>query len=341
LALASTLLLVRGVKPILLSVLLASIAACATDDAPVGYGAGLGTPESPVPSQGSYAVTSRIDLTLATSQIGGALANLRAFSGHPAQLLLQLAASIESPALQQLDAALPSAVRDRLEGWLDTEIDKAKIGGTTLRQFTGGIADVSASIFDQVTIESTLTITPTGAAHGLTDLNFRPLYRDIIVPIGGLDADALTQRTTAVVGEGGALALGDQRFGLAFGAHAWQGINLASTTLFGADPSGLATALDCAAIAQVVATKCVSGACVGHASQLQAVCESSRAGLVGDLRDQVTRLDLVALHVAHGAARLVDDDGDGVADRIVDGTWDLQVDHGLGPSHITATFIGD
>jgi hypothetical protein len=34
----------------------------------------------------------------------------------------------------------------------------------------------------------------------------------------------------------------------------------------------------------------------------------------------------------------VDDDGDGVADRIVDGAWDAQMNLGLGLRHAPATF---
>ena len=42
---------------------------------------------------------------------------------------------------------------------------------------------------------------------------------------------------------------------------------------------------------------------------------------------------------AHGRARLVDDNGDGIADRILDGSWDAQTDVGLGLEAATATFV--
>lgn len=326
-------------KPILLSLLLASFGACAADDDPAGYAPGLGTHESPVPGEDAYAVTTRIDLALAPPEIDAAVANLRAFSQHPAHAILERARAAESPDVQQLDTALSTTLHDKLEGWLDTEIDKARISSKTLRQYTTDIADISASVLREFTIESSLTITPTGATHSFKDLNFTPVDLDIIVPIGGLNADSLLQRTTATVGEAGALALGDQHFGLAFGSHAWHGLNLASTTLYGADLSALTTTLDCRAIAQIVAAKCVSGSCVGHASQIQAACTSGLAGLVADLRDHITPIELDVFRLTHGSARLVDDDTDGLADRIVDGTWGVEADAGLGPRTATAPFL--
>jgi hypothetical protein len=132
----------------------------------------------------------------------------------------------------------------------------------------------------------------------------------------------------AVVGEGGALAMGDQHFKLAIGSHAWQGIGLAVETKYGGDLS-IVQHLDCNAVAQSVAARCVSGTCVGHASDLLALCQAGVTALVADLRDGLVPVELDT-HFVRGTARLVDDTRDDVADRIVDGTWDAETDVGAG-----------
>lgn len=337
LALARSLLFVLGVKPLLhLAVAfgaLAGLVGCGVDTEGADYAEGLGTPESPIPSDESYAVVSRIDLSLDMPTVNLALANLRTFSQNPAHALLA------QPAGVQLSAALPASVRDRLEAWMNTEIDKVRIGTKTIRQYATDVAAISETVIDDFTIESSLALTPSYAVHAFTNLNFTPANLDIIIPIGGLKADAINQRTTAVVGAGGALTLGEQRFSLALGNHAWHAINLASTTLYGNDLSVLASGLNCTAIADTVSTKCYAGACVGHPSELAALCTSAVAALIDDLRAQVAPINVNVMLFAHGKARLVDDGGDGIADHIVDGTWDAQVDVGQGLRAATATFV--
>jgi hypothetical protein len=60
---------------------------------------------------------------------------------------------------------------------------------------------------------------------------------------------------------------------------------------------------------------------------------------VEDLRAHVTPINLDVVRFASGNARLVDEGFDGVADRIVDGTWDAETDRGQGARKATATFI--
>ncbi|HET9992919.1 MAG TPA: hypothetical protein VFQ65_30495, partial [Kofleriaceae bacterium] len=224
--------------------------------------------------------------------------------------------------------ALPTTLRSKLDGWIDTELDKQKLGTVTARQAIGDIATMAQSVTTAFVLESTLTITPTGASHTLHDLNFKPDSLDVVVPIGGLMADKLEQQTTAELGDGGALALGDQHFALAIGNHAWQGLGLAVQVRYGGDLS-IVQQLDCNAVAQAVAARCVSGSCVGHASDLVAICQQGMTALVTRLRDGLTPIVLHTLRFVDGTAKLVDDNRDGVAEKI-DGTWDVQTDVGTG-----------
>jgi len=325
------LLFIADVKPILLAIAVANLAGCAVDEQPEGFGDDLGTPENPIPMAESYAVQTRVQIALDMPQVTTAIASLRAFSQSAAHALLARSTQAWIP-------ALPTTLRNNLEGYIDAELDKVKFATKTLRQATGEIAAISETVLSTFTIESSLSISPTAVVHSLMGVNFTPSNLDIVIPIGGLDADDILQRPTASVGTGGALTIGDQRFGLAFGNHAWQAINLASNTLFGGDLSIL-TNVDCGAIARAVAAKCVSGTCVGHASELEGVCKSGLSALVDGLRSQVTPIELANIHFARGAARLVDDGSDGIADRIVDGAWDAETDAGQGARPVTATFL--
>ncbi len=292
------------------------------------------------PIEGTYAVETRVDLSVEMPQIELALATLRTFSQGPGSALLGLSQRANDPALIELYAAISPALRDRLAGWFDVEIDKARIAGKTARQYADAIAVVATTVLSQFTLESTLTFAPTKVTHAFNALNFTPASIDILIPIGGLKADTLTQLTTAAIDDGAdTVTLGDQRFGLAFGSHAWQAIGLASTTLYAGDlRSTLANAVACPSLAQAVASRCVEAFCVGHAVQLEALCTRSIDLLVAEAGRQIAAFDLDVLRFVEGNARLVDDNIDGVAERIVDGTWSAETDIGLGVRTSSARF---
>ena len=108
----------------------------------VGYGNGLGTPENPVPADDSrpYAVTSTVDFTVEAilpAQIELAVVTLRSFSENPARTLILLADQYGVPAVKELYDVIPGVIKDRLEGWINDEINKIKIAGKTLPQYAG------------------------------------------------------------------------------------------------------------------------------------------------------------------------------------------------------------
>jgi hypothetical protein len=325
---------------LLAAILVTSVAACAVDEEPTTYGEGLGTPENPVPDDGfAYAVASKIDFTVngvVPQQVAEASAVLRSFSTNPAQTLLGRA---DATAVQQLKASLSSTLSSSLEGWINTEIDKARIAGKTMRQYASDLATISDASLTRFTLESTLTMTPAGATHRLTDLNFKPLSFDIVVLIGGMAADQLTQHPTLTVGTGGALQLGGQNFGLAFGHHAWSAIELSSTTIFGTGVQAtLVTGTSCTTLAKNIAAKCISTSCVGHETQLKAICDAGTTAIVDQLRTKVSAVDLDVFRFIAGSARLVDNNGDGLADTIVEGKWDAEINLGVGVHKTPLTF---
>lgn len=329
------------------ALVLCLVAACGTTspDGGDGYGSGLGTPDNPIPQSGDdapYTVATTMDFTVEQvlpPQIELAVVTLRTFSTNPAQALVDAADHAGVPAVGALYSAIPGFIKDRLEGWLDDELAKVKIHGRTLQQYAGEVAALAETALTQFQIDSTLAMLPGTATHTLVGIDFAPAGFDVQVPITGLAADVFTQHPTISVSEGGALGFGEQHFGLNIGDYMWTGLDAASTQLFGDDiHTALSNGINCPALAQHVADKCALGVCVGHETELRGICQGGIDALVNAVHDKVASLNVDVFRYASGQARLVDDDQDGVADRIVDGTWDGELDIGLGLRKAPSTF---
>lgn len=329
------------------SVLTASLAllvGCGLDGAGDG-GQPVGTPEDPVPSKtGPYRLVTTVDFTIEAilpPQIEEVVVTLRDFSTNPADALLDLAERRGVPAVGILRAALPGVLEDKLEGWINDEIEKLEIQGKPLTEYAGQIAMLAEIALTQFAVDSELAIDGDAATHRITGLDLRPAGIDFRLPIGGLAGDILTQTPDLSIAERGALSLGDQHFGLNYGEYAWQGIEAASTLAFGAGVrTTLGSAINCPRLAQSISDKCVLGACVGHEAELLAICNGGLDAIVDFAHDKLAAMRLDVLHLAQGRARLVDDDGDGIGDRIADGIWQAELNLGLGLRHAPATFTG-
>jgi hypothetical protein len=136
---------------------------------------------------------------------------------------------------------------------------------------------------------------------------------------------ALTQfavDSELVVGEGG-------------GTHRITGLDLR--------PAGIDFRLPIGGLAGDILTQkpdLVLGVCVGHETELRQICEGGLDAVVDFAHEKLAAMRLDVLHLAEGTARLVDDDGDGVGDRIADGVWKAELNLGLGLRHAPATFVG-
>lgn len=335
-----------------LSLLAVMTGACGTngsggdDDSP--YGEGFGTPENPVPQSaedGPYATKTMMDFTaeaLLPPTVEDIVVVLRTFGENPAKGLIKAADTGGLRFLEELYSVLPSALESKFEGWVNDEINKVRIGGKTVPQYAAELAKLAEYALTKFQIDSNLEITPDGATHTLTAIDFTPASINFRVPIGGFASDILTQHPEVFVNEGGGFTLGDQTFGLRIGEYAWTGVNGGVANLFGGDiRASLGKALNCSAIANNIADKCVLNVCVGHESLIKDLCIGSLDLFVDQLHALFAKLNLDAFHMAQGTARLVDDDGDGVADRIVDGLWDSEMNIGLGMRKAPATFTAE
>lgn len=337
--------------------LLASLlaAACTSGQGGQGDGAGpdnpygddYGTPANPVPDQarsGPYALRTTVDFTVEAvlpPQLELVVATLRAFEHNPASALLDVAEMKGVPGVHALRTALPGVIEDKLDGWINGYIDQIRIAGKTPREYAGQMADLAEIALTQFAVDSELRIDGTTTTHTLTALDLTPAGLDVRVPITGIAADVLTQTPSLTLSAGGAFALGEQHFGLNYGEYAWQGLEAVSTASFGGDiRATLGAAIKCDQLAAQIAGKCALGVCVGHESDLRSVCTGGLDAIVDLAHERLAAQRLEALHFAAGDATLVDDDADGVGDRIVDGTWDAELNIGLGLRYAPATFEG-
>lgn len=329
----------------LLAVML--LAACGTTGPGGDEGDGShGTPENPVPSStGPYEVVNRVDFTveqILPSQIELVVSTLREMETNPAHALITIADSAGVPAVGTLYGALPGVLKSKLEGWINDEIRKVQINGKPLTEYCGDIAAIAETALTDFAVDSELAIDGDMATHRLTALDLRPTGLPVRIPIGGLAGDLLTQTPEIFVAEGGALSFtSEQHFGLNYGEYAWQGIEAASTAMFGGTVRQvLGNAIDCPSLASTVANQCVLGVCVGHRAELASICSQGLDAAVNLVHDRLAALRIEALRLTDGEARLVDHDGDGVGDEIVDGTWDASMNLGLGLRKAPATFTG-
>lgn len=320
-------------------------AACGTTPSDGDANEDGGTPESPVPyKSGPYQVQTSVDFTIEAilpPQIETAVQLLRLFSTNPARAIFDLAEMKGVPAVGVIRDVLPGLLEDKLEGWINDEIAKVRVAGKPITSYAGQLAALAEIALSEFAIESELTIDGTSTIHTLTALDLRPTGIDFRLPIGGLAGDILTQTPELELSEGGALGFSPQHFGLNYGEYAWQGMEYASTQLFGDGiRATLGKAVNCAALAKTIADKCVLNACVGHETELRSICDGGLDALVDFSHDRVAAMRLEVFHFASGTARLVDDDSDGYGDRIVDGVWQAEMNLGLGLRKAPATFDG-
>ncbi len=317
------------------------------DDGDSPWGDDLGDPANPVPQsaeEGPYATRTMMDFTaeqLLPPTVEDVVQVLRAFGENPARGLIKAADKGGLVVLEELYGALPSQLQDKFEGWVNEQLNKVKINGKTLSEYAAIAAKQAEFALTKFEIDSELAITSEGATHTLTAVDFTPVGIDFRIPISGIASDVLTQHPTIMVGAGGQLVIGDESFGLRRGEYAWGGFNAGVAKIFGGDlEMTLESAINCGSVASAVADKCLpfTSICVGHESLIKSVCVGARDLFVEQLHALFARYNLDAFHMARGDAKLVDDTGDGIADRIVDGVWDSEMNIGLGLRKAPSTF---
>lgn len=289
-----------------------------------------------------YQIVNQVDITVEAilpAQVEFVVSTLRALSTNPAHALITIADEAGVPAVGVLYSLIPGIIKDRLEGWINDEIAKVKINGRPITEYAAQIAGLADTALTHFAVDSELTVHGETATHRITALDLTPAGINVRLPLGGLAGDFLTQEPNVFLAEGNEIMLGEQHFGIHYGEYAWQGIEAVSRAVFGAGVrASLGNALNCPGIAHTIANKCLLTVCVGHQAELTAICEGGLDAIVDFAHDRMAAMQLEALRLASGQAHLVDDNGDGVGDTITGGTWQAELNLGLGLRHTPATF---
>jgi hypothetical protein len=294
------------------------------------------TPPPPPPvASGAYNVHSNIDLTveaLLPQPAEDVVLTLRNFSTSPGDTLLDLAQDAGVPAVEELRAALPSTLEDKLVGWIDAEIAKVTLNGTPITKLAGDTAALAEFALSQFALDSKLTIANGTATHELVTLDLNPAGIDKTFSLADLPTDMRSQSPTCASTKG-TLSIGDHTYGLPYGEYVWTAINEKLVAQYGYDLRGaLGAAVNCPSLAHTIASKCVLGVCVGHETQLTQICEAGLDEAVERVHDKLAEEKLEAIHLISGTATIAN------VDTLTNGTWDAEINAGMGLRHVPATF---
>ena len=299
-----------------------------------GGGGGGSTPPTYPSATGTYKVDSRIDITveaLLPQSIADMVVTARDFSVNPAQTMFDLAEDAGVPAVGTLREYLPEYLENKVEGWLNAEINKLTINGVPVTQVAASFVALAETSLTNVSLKSEMTVANGMATHELTELDLSPTGIDQQFDLGALPGDAVVQTTTAK-SDKGTLTLGEQTFGLAYGEYAWQAIESACTAEYGQGiRATLGAAVNCPSIAATVASKCMWGVCVGHATELTAICERGLDEVVERVHAKFAATRFDAIHFSAGTATIS-------STGLTGGVWTAQINAGMGLRTVPATF---
>ncbi len=309
------------------------------------------TTPAPLTTDGTYQLVSTLDVEAQALLPGTAYEAVQILEGlrdRPAQTMFDLAEAAGVPYVADLRAALPSALESRLYGWIDGYVQGVTTGDGTIAQVIDTVVGVCHADVAHVELGSTLAIAlATGdgvATHRLDTVTLEVQGRLLsydVAPLAAIGAE-LQVPVTASVGAAGELTIGGHGFGLPYGKIAWRAIEDQVMATYGRDlRTLLGDQVNCAAMAASVASNCVLSVCVGHATELDAICEAGLDRAVLEVRNRVEAATVEPIALDGGTATLVDGDfSDHVASAVDAGVWSARLDIGNGLRSAPATFTG-
>ena len=304
----------------------------------------------PLATDGGYRIESTLVVeagALLPATAYDALQTLAGLRDHPARTLFDLAEDAGVPAVGTIRDALPSVVASRIEGWIDDEIRGLTTGDGSLPLVIDTVLGIGHAEVGQVRLTSRLALDGATASHRLDTVELAVMDHALaydVAPLAGVGV-ALEVSCAATItrdANGATIALGAHGFGLPYGRIAWRAMEDLMTARYGRDLRAvLGDQVDCPALAAAVAARCVFGQCVGHESDLRAICEAGLDRAVSELRSRALAATVEPIVLAAGVAHLVDGaPADGNASMIETGTWTARLDLGQGARPAPATFTG-
>ena len=294
---------------------------------------GDSTVPTPVAS-GAYQVTSTVEITieaLLPEPAATLVETMRDFSENPGQTLFDAAESAGVPAVGTVRSALPTALEDKLEGWINAEVAKMSVDGVPVTQFAATIVAYAETSLSTVAVESELTIAGGTATHRLTTLDLTPAGLDIRLALDAVPADIVTATAPAITTRG-TLTIGEHLFAVSYGEYAWQALEAKITADTGDGiRATLGAAVNCPLVAARVAANCVLGVCVGHTAELTSICERGLDEVVDRAHAKLATFRFDVFHLEAGTAAVS-------AHGLTDGIWTAEINAGQGLRHTPATF---
>ncbi|HET8540521.1 MAG TPA: hypothetical protein VFL83_11675 [Anaeromyxobacter sp.] len=334
--------LLLAVAPVL------ALAACGPEDSPSPH-----VNVETAPLTGQFSVTSQFEVpatVAAPGPLGDALRLVHGLSVNPGAALLDFAEDAGVPALSELRLVLPDPVEAELTGWMNAYLFTAVVDGVSPHDEIVALDDLIRSVLLEWELRSTLVLPADGdgGTHAPVSLAFSSPAGPVEVPLEPTAPVTSGVGVAATVSwpggpEGAAIAtLGDHAMGLPFGRYALRALKSILQAQYGkADVAAfLSAAVGCPALAASVASRCVGFACVGHESDLLAICEGGVAEGARQIEGQILGLDFEAIHFERGTATAVGATLSPARDAtsLQDGVWTATIDVGNGPEAATATF---
>lgn len=309
-----------------------------------------GTPSEPdaaepveVAIASEYRLQSTLGVTAGSLAPPPAYDLLKDLDSDPGAALVTIAETAGIPAADILFDALPSSISGKVTGWMSDAIDSSAELQTLIAW--------SQVVLAEVELSSTLAVGALDeeehaiASHTLDALHFqldgRAIEQSIptieeIPGAGHVELDVWIDRDD----EGRHMVLGEQTFGLLLGEAAYRAFESAVEARYGQDMRGLlGSSMNCPAMAAEVADKCVLGVCVGHATELENLCEAALDEAVEMIHDQFSALDTELLRLSSGSALVVENPS-AAGTLLEEGQWDASAEFGLGLRDIAGSFSG-
>jgi hypothetical protein len=333
--------------------------------------AGPGNPELADTSSsellsGRYELSSRFDLTTAAVLPDAANESIRALANlkeNPASTIMDLLVAANVPIVGTVLKWLPGALKTPFQNWFNEHVVKSIYQGAPVTQQLAGITDDLASIATRFEVVSLLEIPRlddygnTKVTHSLGGVAFtiadkRSFFAapPVVVDVSranAVAANAVHIVETSPMVEDGRLELGDHYFGVPVGDFAIKALDKVAETKLGAPNfrAALGQMIRCDELAKDVASKCIGPACVGHESDVKAMCEAGLDAIVEVVDRGLLNLNFKAMHFTSGEAKMWDPlttggGKDGKVDRIDSGLWIAGLNIGQGEHSVVATFTG-
>jgi hypothetical protein len=315
-----------------------------------------GGPADPI--AGPYQVTTTYDVasnSLLQGVVSGLLFGIGELAQDPAGTLVDLLDSANVPILDELLGLLPDLIGLLdLNGFINDFLLNSVVDGLPLPVQLDQLAGNVTGLLGQFDVTSQLdlaSLQATGlssADHSLSAVSFLWDEQSFLADTPGLfDQITAAQDVTCEVtldSAGGAMELANHAFDLPYTDIAVVALNQALMQTMGVANvrDALGQMVDCAAMAAEVSERCLLNLpliCVGNEDKLLEFCEAGLDQVAADFENRMRIFDLASMRLQSGSATLIDDEEDGVIDRI-EGSWQTVIHVDGTDFPMTAPFTG-